>query len=448
MDVQGPRFAMMRVGLRSVRVRGTVRRAPVCDTRRCSLSTRALVKGPEAVISEVDRLAGSLAEAAAHRDVQEPDELPVYTHRRPLGSIQRATAQLYSPDAAFGPGRAPNVVYLTHELHAEQVLPDALQRCGTVARAIGFDLEWSVVPYPSKAAVMQLGISNTIYVLHLAAMRRVPRCIVEMMADPSWLKVGVAIRNDAHKLRRDFQMVSKGLVELSTMAKELDSNIWRHRRLLISLRDLCTTYLRRTLRKDAVRVSEWTHVPLSSLQLEYAASDAFVSLELFHQMVLLAYQRRMRHAMHEPPASLAHTPLESTLAMVRKATSNVCAAPTPKSKPRAAIVKAEEAICTTHLRSHERALRAWRTKQFDFPTIAARAGIQIGTSAGYVMRALAEELAARRAAGHPDTQLDAAERARLRVELGVPQVRRTIRYHYLFLRNNGVFSAEELQTMQ
>ncbi|WFD02203.1 hypothetical protein MOBT1_000884 [Malassezia obtusa] len=400
--------------------------------RRC-WSSRAKPWEPAVATRELDRLAGSIADAA-HRHLQEQEHESPYTYRQPLGTVRRACAQL--------------VVYLSCEEQVNERLPSALEHSGTVSRAVGFDLEWNMTPYTGKTAVIQIGVADSIYIVQLSMMQRVPPSIATMMADPTVLKVGVAVRNDAHKLRRDFGIVSNGLVELSTMAKLVDPDRWKHRRLLISLRDLCEAYLKRALRKDAVRVSQWDKAPLSAEQLEYAASDVYVSLELFHQLLLVAHQRAVERAATHGVADLAHTPLETTLAIVRAATSEVHSAPAKRTKPRPATVKAEEAIPAADLRAHERALQAWRAKQLDFAALAARAGVQITTSASYVMRALGEELAAQRAAGQPGPALGEEERARLRAEFDVAQVRRTVRHHYVFLRSNGVFSAAELRAMQ
>ena len=445
----------LRIGFRSVAPRDSCRghaaAMALCSASRGTkrmfarpkraYSSRAPPHAAIAVPKSIDRLAAALADQArVHAEVGDP----IYSYRRPLGTVPRCYDQLYAPDVPSEVVRKPKVTYLDSEREVDALLPGALARCGTVAKSVGFDLEWNMGQFPGRTAVMQLGMAKNIYIIHLSAMGCVPQSIREMLADPHILKVGVAVRNDGHKLRRDFKLVSNGLVELSAMAKALDPSRWKHRRLLVSLRDLCQSYLDRTLRKDAVRVSRWTNTPLSHLQQEYAASDAYVGLELFHQLVLRTYERATRRVLEQAPADLAATPYEAAMAVVRHATSSVCDAP---PKPKKARPNRLDSSFGPEKKAYQRALAAWRTKQLTFAELASRACIRIGTSARYVMRALDEELAAQRAAGRP-CRLSDEERERLRAEFASGEVRRNARFHYVFLRDHHIFTHAELAAMK
>lgn len=413
-----------------------------------ALSSRVHPKYTEKLQHEFDRLVGSLAEASQqHIEAQEPRSF--YTYRQPLGTFQRAMGKMCHPDARVRPPQIPKLLYLQRAEEVDQLLPVALQQCNTIARAVGFDLEWDIEPYVGKTSVIQVCVADTIFIIHLAAMRSLPQSIVKMMADPSVLKVGVAVRNDAHKLRRDFGIVSAGLVELSVLAKSVEPDRWQHRRTLISLQDLCNAYLSRQLRKDDVRISRWSRIPLSEKQLEYAASDVFVSLELFHRLVLLMYDQAMKRVATAATAQASEpAPLDAVLETVRATADEVHSAPKKKSKPKVALAKTQETVRNPELRAHQRALLAWRVKELDFAALAARAGVKTTTTAHYVLRALTEEFDARRLAGHAPLELESKERARLRAELGLTAVRRVMRQHVGFLRAHGVFSHAELQQMQ
>ncbi|KAI3623901.1 hypothetical protein CBS14141_003600 [Malassezia furfur] len=412
------------------------------------LSSRAHPKYTEKLQHEFDRLVGSLAEASQqYVEAQEPHSF--YTYRRPLGTFQRAVGKMYHPDERVRPPQIPKLLYLRRAEEVDQLLPAALQRCTTIARAIGFDLEWDIEPYAGKTSVIQVCVADTIFIIHLAAMRSLPESIVKMMADPTVLKVGVAVRNDAHKLRRDFGIVSAGLVELSMLAKSIEPDRWQHRRLLISLQDLCNAYLDRRLRKDDIRISRWSRVPLSNKQLEYAASDVFVSLELFHRLVLLMYDEAVKRVATAMTAQASEpAPLDAVLQAVYAIAGEVHSAPKPKTRAKVARAKTQKTVRTSELRAHQRALLAWRAKELDFPSLAARAGVKTTTTANYVLRALTEEFDARRVAGHTPLMLESKERARLRAEFDLATVRRVLRQHMGFLRAHGVFSHAELQQMQ
>ncbi|WFC99876.1 hypothetical protein MYAM1_002622 [Malassezia yamatoensis] len=378
-----------------------------------------------------------------------PSTQPIYTHQRPLGSILNALQAFCLPNLRSDrPRNVPQIKYLTTAEDVNAVIPSIQSNCHTFAQTIGFDLEWDVVPKHGKAAVMQLCTADTIYVVQLSAMSPIPTSLVEIMADASLLKIGVAVRNDAHKLRRDFGINSEGLVELSAMAKLLDQDLWKHRRLLVSLSDLCEYYLQHTLRKDAIRVSRWSRQPLSEAQLMYAASDVYVSLELFHQ---LAYHAFERHRLQSLPSSSPWTPdagLEHVMDLVRQATGRVDQAPAKNILPKKPANMPVRKGSRDKLLAHHRALSAWRNSQLDLASVAANAGIQRTTSAGYVIRALQEELSATKNPRNASTAWSMHERSRLRQELTTQAMRKTVQYHSVFLRSYGVFSDAELKAMR
>lgn len=138
-------------------------------------------------------------------------------------------------------------------------------------RPLGLDLEWNFSRRSGqtyKTALVQLCSTNLIIVMQISSMRQLPPSLVRIRSDPSIIKTGVAIRNDAMKLQRDFDLRARNVVELSTLAKLVDPVRWAGRNTLISLKDLCKVYLGRSLKKDATRVSDWTKVPLQPIQIE------------------------------------------------------------------------------------------------------------------------------------------------------------------------------------
>ncbi|PKI82404.1 hypothetical protein MVES_003658 [Malassezia vespertilionis] len=323
-----------------------------------------------AIPHHLDQLAASLADTAPY-EKKIPDTMSVrpafYSFRNPVGMIHTAFSKIYKHTAPAQPFPPPEVVYIDEAAQVDQLLPKALETTGTIANTIGFDLEWDFGPRTGKAAVMQVSTATRILIIHLSSFRGLPTSIREMMADPRIHKTGVAVRNDAHKLRRDFGLSSAGLVELSTLAKAVEPERWAHRRLLISLRDLCSAYLNETLRKDAVRTSTWSHAPLSAMQTEYAASDAYVSLELFHAIARLGYTA----AHHTPGHADGLGYIEQ---LVSRATSSVTDVPhlkqvrgPPMQRP------------TLPGRAFERALYVWKKDACSFTYVAANAHIRIST---------------------------------------------------------------------
>lgn len=147
---------------------------------------------------------------------------------------------------------------------------------------MGLDLEWNYSRAGvHRTALVQICSSSLILIIHTSAMsHRIPPLLKHILQDPSIVKTGVAIKNDALKLQRDYAIDARNVVELSNFVKLAQPHRWAGHSHLISLRDLTRIYLGRKLRKDSVRVSDWERYPLDAKQIEYAASDTFASLEV------------------------------------------------------------------------------------------------------------------------------------------------------------------------
>ncbi|KAL9332843.1 hypothetical protein ACSQ67_002453 [Phaseolus vulgaris] len=147
--------------------------------------------------------------------------------------------------------------------------------------AIGFDIEWKPsftkgVP-PGKVAVMQICTdSSHCHVLHLIH-SGIPRNLQLLLEDPTVLKVGVGIDGDAVKVFRDYKISVKGVMDLSLQANQKlgGDHKW-------GLSSLTEKLLSKQLKKpNKIRLGNWESHVLSKEQLEYAATDAFVSWYLY-----------------------------------------------------------------------------------------------------------------------------------------------------------------------
>lgn len=354
--------------------------------------------------------ADAVSEKAAHRmPPPSTPSLPFYTFRAPTGAIEKAV-KMWAPEHGAHI-RAPRLYYLTRQHDVDTLVPPALRSLSTLYRTVGLDLEWEFGLHVGRTAVMQLATATDIFVIHLSRMSTLPTCLVDMLQDPTIHKVGVAIQQDLSKLYRDFKIQSEGGLELSRVAGELDAGRWPKRRTLISLRELCVTYLKQDLDKGPARISAWTRVPLTDMQLAYAASDAYVSLELFHAILLGAQAQQ--------PWSYAQISDALTRAM------------RPRVRPPSSPTRKGPL-------AHERAWQAW-AEGSDLATLAQERHIQLTTAATYVAKALPS-------ASIPEEQR-AALYKRLRAEFSAPCLLPvTIRHASRFARL-GVFTYQELYHM-
>jgi ribonuclease D len=103
-----------------------------------------------------------------------------------------------------------------------------------------------------------------------------PRVAVELLADPAVTKVGVAVEDDLRALQglKDFEPA--GFVDLGSASREasLGSN---------GLRGMAASAMGVRISKGA-RCSNWERDELSRKQIAYAATDAWISRELYKRL--------------------------------------------------------------------------------------------------------------------------------------------------------------------
>lgn len=160
---------------------------------------------------------------------------------------------------------------------------------------IGFDLEWKVNPkddsIKKNVALVQVASEQRIALFHLA---RYPNAHLEddfvtpsfrrLMESPDITKVGVNIKGDATRLRNFLHIKCQGLLELSHLYKLVKfstGDVKKVNKTLVSLASQVQEHLQLPLWKGEVRSSDWTQ-ELSYQQTQYAASDSYAGLLLFH----------------------------------------------------------------------------------------------------------------------------------------------------------------------
>jgi hypothetical protein len=164
---------------------------------------------------------------------------------------------------------------------------------------VGLDAEWkySTGRAPGKLAVLQVAFKRTILVIQVHRLQRLPSCIRELILNPNILKVGRQIGGDIAKLCRDWmpqiyankeqmKTIKKSIVELGTFCKRNNVKVFRDGSFVLSgrasLADLVAAVLQKSLPKDeTIRGSDWELRQLSAKQIQYAALDAWASLEVY-----------------------------------------------------------------------------------------------------------------------------------------------------------------------
>ncbi|CBQ70260.1 conserved hypothetical protein [Sporisorium reilianum SRZ2] len=416
------------------------------DASTASTST-ARRRGSKASAFQFQKTSAQLAKEAEQQELERG--LEVYTHTSPAGpplvagcsflnafckpsSSSQTLDQPLLPDGTTSQDgsarlRTPMLAYTANYDEAQ----DLLSCLGP--GPMGLDLEWNFSARGShRTALLQICSPSLILIIHLSAMsHRIPPLLKTILQDPAVIKTGVAIRNDALKLQRDYAIDTRNVVELSTLAKLAQPRRWAHTRYLISLRDLTRVYLGRRLRKDGVRVSDWERFPLDAHQIEYAASDTFASLE-----VLRAVSEYFRSGMPDGEQGgllerldRAHAgdglamELEQALKLSaydlyhervglhnldkqkreqRKALREIQPAvpAKPRTSPKASSTDSDDDFVTvTSVRlAHDRAMHAWLYANQTLNQVAHAANVKPSTIALYLIKALMQATEKRDAA--------------------------------------------------
>lgn len=142
-------------------------------------------------------------------------------------------------------------------------------------RLLGFDTETR--PAFKKGvrhapALLQLAGAGRVYVFQLAAMG-LPDDLRSLLADESYTKAGVALAHDVRELRTIADFAPAGFVELEQLARRAGLKNF-------GLRGLAAALLGVRISKSA-RLSNWAAPQLNSDQIAYAATDAWISRELY-----------------------------------------------------------------------------------------------------------------------------------------------------------------------
>lgn len=240
-------------------------------------------------------------------------EIPLKDKRSALIASRNSTASFWKysmyKNAA---GEAPTRHYCTN---FEQTEAQIAKFAGE--KVVGFDLEWE--KWKSKpgedsakrcVSLMQIASEDKVALFHLALFRGgdsaaalLPPALRSFLENPEIIKVGVNIGGDASRLKRCFGVEMQGNIELSHLYKLVvygETNPAKVNRGLYSLANQVKEVLHLPLSKGEVRTSSWSK-RLNDQQTEYAASDAYAGLRLFHEL-----EKRRRAMKSKPPRPAFH----------------------------------------------------------------------------------------------------------------------------------------------
>lgn len=141
---------------------------------------------------------------------------------------------------------------------------------------LGFDTETRPVfkkgKKPGPPSLVQLATAEKAYVFQIGVL---PMCngLCDLLAEKSVVKTGVAVRDDILGLQRLAEFTARSFVDLSDITAK--ANMQTH-----GLRNMAANLLGFRISKSA-QCSNWAKDKLSPQQVVYAATDAWVSRELY-----------------------------------------------------------------------------------------------------------------------------------------------------------------------
>lgn len=145
-------------------------------------------------------------------------------------------------------------------------------------RIVGFDTETR----PSfkrgqsyKVALLQLALPDKVFLIRIHQ-TGLPREITSIFENNNIVKAGVAIHDDIKALQKIMHFDPSSFIELSTMAKSSGLQVE-------SVKKLAGLLLGFRISKSA-QTSNWEAPVLSEKQIEYAATDAWVCLEIYRRL--------------------------------------------------------------------------------------------------------------------------------------------------------------------
>ena len=128
----------------------------------------------------------------------------------------------------------------------------------------------------NRVALLQLATSSQVYLfpLHRFGMSKGLKAILESKKHQ---KVGVATAQDMKELHRDFKVKAQNLLDLNQFARKRGYKN-------VGVRNLAALILQIRISKSQ-QMSNWERFPLSDAQARYAATDAWICLEMYKTLV-------------------------------------------------------------------------------------------------------------------------------------------------------------------
>ncbi|ELR69110.1 3'- 5' exonuclease domain protein [Fulvivirga imtechensis AK7] len=150
-------------------------------------------------------------------------------------------------------------------------------------KAVGFDTETKPAfkkGQVNEVSLVQIATEKEVYLIRIN-FTGLTKELIRFLEDEKHLKIGVALRDDLIDLKKLTHFHPQGFIELNKLVKGIgiESN---------GLRKLTAIILGFRISKSA-QISNWESEMLTEKQVNYAATDAWVCLKMYNELVKKGY---------------------------------------------------------------------------------------------------------------------------------------------------------------
>jgi len=144
---------------------------------------------------------------------------------------------------------------------------------------VGFDTETKPVfvrGHQNKVALMQVALPDKVFLIRIKQTGITPH-LIEFLESDQILKAGVALRDDIKALQKLKHYTPGGFIELVNLSKQAGLQVE-------SVKKLTALLLGFRISKSA-QTSNWEADVLHEKQISYAATDAWVCLQIYKKLI-------------------------------------------------------------------------------------------------------------------------------------------------------------------
>ena len=145
-------------------------------------------------------------------------------------------------------------------------------------KVVGFDTETKPVfvrGQQNKVSLLQIALPDKVFLVRIK-FTGMHTSILTFLESDAIQKAGVALRDDIKALQRLKHYEPNGFIELADMSKQAGLQVE-------SVKKLTALLLGFRISKSA-QTSNWEAEVLNEKQISYAATDAWVCLEIYHKL--------------------------------------------------------------------------------------------------------------------------------------------------------------------